>query len=60
LLRTLAERREQRIQTQTGVAAAMGTWSLVYVVEYHLVPLDQSADEQTVVVHEISSASKGV
>jgi len=28
------------------------------VVQYHLVPLDQSADEPTVVVHEISSVSK--
>jgi len=30
------------------------------VVEYHLVALDLSADEPTVVVHESSSVSKGV
>jgi len=34
--------------------------SLGCVVQYHLVPLDQSADEPTVVLHEISSVSKGV
>jgi predicted transcriptional regulator len=34
--------------------------SLEYVVRYHLVPLDQSADEPTVVVHESSSVSNGV
>jgi hypothetical protein len=31
-----------------------------FVVQYHLVPLDQSADEPTVVGHESSSVSKGV
>ena len=35
-------------------------WSLGCVVQYHLVPLDQSADEPTVVIHESSSVSKGV
>jgi len=34
--------------------------SLGCVVQYHLVPLDQSADEPTVVLHEISSVSRGV
>jgi predicted transcriptional regulator len=34
--------------------------SLEYVVRYQLVPLDQSADEPTVVVHESSSVSNGV
>jgi predicted transcriptional regulator len=34
--------------------------TLGYAVQYHLVPLDQGADEPTVVVHERASASKGV
>jgi hypothetical protein len=34
--------------------------SLGCVVQYHLVPLDHSADEPTVVVHESSSVSNGV
>ena len=34
--------------------------SLGCVLQYHLVPLDQSAAEPTVVVHESSSVSNGV
>jgi predicted transcriptional regulator len=44
-----------RVSTVERYAGSLG-----YVVRYHLVPLDQSADEPAVVVHESSSVSKGV
>jgi predicted transcriptional regulator len=46
---------DARVSTVERYAGSLG-----YVVQYHLVPLDQSADEPTVVVHESSSVSKAV
>jgi predicted transcriptional regulator len=46
---------DAKVSTVERYAGTLG-----YVVQYHLVPLDQSADEPTVVVHESASVSKGV
>ena len=46
---------DARVSTVERYAGSRGC-----VVQYHLVPLDQSADEPAVVVHESSSVSKGV
>jgi transcriptional regulator with XRE-family HTH domain len=43
---------DARVSTVERYAGSLG-----YVVQYHVVPLDQSADEPTVVVHESSSVS---
>jgi transcriptional regulator with XRE-family HTH domain len=49
---TAADARVSTVQRYAG--------SLGCVVQYHLVPLDQSAAEPTVVVHESSLVSNGV
>jgi transcriptional regulator with XRE-family HTH domain len=46
---------EARVSTVERYAGSLGC-----VVQYRLVPWDQSADEPTVVVHESSSVSNGV
>jgi Reverse transcriptase (RNA-dependent DNA polymerase) len=46
---------DARVSTVERYAGSLGC-----VVQYHLVPLDPSADEPAVVVHESSSVSKGV
>jgi predicted transcriptional regulator len=46
---------DARVSTVERYAGSLGC-----VVQYHLVPLDQSADEPTVVVHESSLVSNGV
>jgi predicted transcriptional regulator len=46
---------DARVSTVERYAGSFG-----YVVQYHFVPLDQSADGPTVVVHESSSVSRGV
>jgi hypothetical protein len=49
---TAADARASTVERYAG--------SLGCVVQYHLVPLNQRADEPTVLVHESSSVSKGV
>lgn len=46
---------DAKVSTVERYAGTLG-----YVVQYHLVPVGQSGDEPTVVVHESTSLSKGV